>query len=78
MAAKARSPPPMDELDRLFNYDQGMDDVFKDAEEQVGDAETTQSSKNALAAPNGGNLGIDEEITIVKKRQPIPKLDENR
>lgn len=68
----------MDELDRLFSYDARMDDVFKDAEEQVGDTETTQSSKNASAAPNGGNLGIDEEITVVKKRQPVPKLDENR
>lgn len=63
-----------DELDDLFNYDPGMDDVFKEASGATED--TTTSTKDIANGPTG--LGIDEEVKITKKRQPIAKLDETR
>lgn len=63
-----------DGLDDLFDYDPGMDDVFKQTN---GAAEgNTTSGKDAATGPSG--LGIDEEVKIMKKRQPIAKLDETR
>ncbi|KAF2761127.1 Swi3-domain-containing protein [Pseudovirgaria hyperparasitica] len=63
-----------DDLDDLFNYDVSMDDVFRDVGNAPNDAEQTRT--NAVNVKN--DLGIEEEVKIVKKRQPIPKLDEAR
>ncbi|TKA66934.1 hypothetical protein B0A49_07103, partial [Cryomyces minteri] len=69
--------PTGDELDDPFNYDAAIDDVFKDLD-------TTNSStrdpndQSRNTASSAAGLGIDEEIKITRKRQPIAKLDEAR
>ena len=69
----ARGAPPLAsvEVDDLFDY--GVpDDLLKDAADGAGKV------GGANAKPTDGNLGLDEEVKIAKKRAPIPKLDENR
>ncbi|EKG20321.1 Replication fork protection component Swi3 [Macrophomina phaseolina MS6] len=67
-------PEENDDLDDLFNYDASMDDVFKALD-------TNQASTNRnglLKEQQASGLGIDEEVTVANKRQPIAKLDEAR
>jgi replication fork protection complex subunit Csm3/Swi3 len=65
--------PSGDELDDILNGIIDGEDVFdtSNIRPQSGAQENTTSAANA-------SLGIDEEIKVVKKRQPIPKLDEDR
>lgn len=66
--AQNRSAAP-DDLDNLFNYDDAVEDFLKDLpieKDQNGNTTRDEPSKN-----------IDEEITIKKKRKPVPKLDES-
>lgn len=74
------SPPPAqgDELDDLFNYDAGMDDVFKDLDGTKKGSSRQESTNSRTATSNAAALGIDEEIKVAKKRQPIAKLDDAR
>lgn len=61
-----------DDLDRFFdNYDEAVDDFLKDLP-------LVKSATNSNAAPQETSKNIDEEITVKKKRKPVPKLDENR
>ncbi|OCL07780.1 Swi3-domain-containing protein [Glonium stellatum] len=71
-------PHDGDELDDLFNYDATMDDAFNslDTDKTVTGRQELNNRPNANGEKEG--LGIDEEIKIVKKRQPIAKLDETR
>ncbi|KAK3696448.1 chromosome segregation in meiosis-related protein [Vermiconidia calcicola] len=60
-----------DDLDRLFNYDDAVQDFLTDIplnndQENTNNPTAQDSSKN-----------IDEEVVIRKKRKPVPKLDEN-
>lgn len=68
---RAGSHPP-DDLDRLLDYDNAVEDFLRDI--PVGNGE-------------GGNVGgpgpqtardEDQEVQVKKKRKPLPKLDENR
>ncbi|KAL2355285.1 chromosome segregation in meiosis protein 3 [Cryomyces antarcticus] len=69
--------PTGDELDDLFNYDAAMDDVFKDLNSTNSSTrDANDQSRNTASSAAG--LGIDEEIKIARKRQPIAKLDEAR
>ncbi|KAL0265087.1 chromosome segregation in meiosis-related protein [Diplodia seriata] len=74
-AAQSRpAPAANDDLDDLFNYDASMDDIFNDMDtSRPSDDRAAQGSKQ-----NTETLGIDEEVTVAKKRQPIAKLDEAR
>jgi hypothetical protein len=73
-----RSPGPTagrDDLDDLFDYDAGLDEVFADLEPKNIAGPTDTSRK----APTDSGLGIDKEIEVAKKpRVPRVKLDENR
>jgi replication fork protection complex subunit Csm3/Swi3 len=71
-------PPDGDELDDLFNYDAVMDNAFNslDANKTVTARQESSNHLNVNGEKEG--LGIDEEIKIVKKRQPVAKLDEPR
>jgi replication fork protection complex subunit Csm3/Swi3 len=75
--ASADSPtndiPPEDELDAILNGTLDGQDIFDTTNIQ---AQVQTSNSRKPTADSG--LGIDEEIKIVKKRQPIPKLDEDR
>ncbi|KAJ5708034.1 hypothetical protein N7488_007835 [Penicillium malachiteum] len=60
------------DLDDLFNYDVGLEDIFQGQ---------TNTSTNDASKPAGNDslgLGLDEEVKVTKKRQPVAKLDENR
>lgn len=56
----------------LFNYDDVVEDFLKDI--PLGDG--TAQNDNAIAREPAKD--IDEEITVKKKRKPVPKLDEAR
>lgn len=74
-AARPRELPEQnDDLDDLFNYDASMDDVFNEADANRANDSRAESAKKQQTS----TLGIDEEVTVAKKRQPIAKLDEAR
>ena len=64
-----------DEIDDLFNLDNTLDDIFHGRKTKDGAARAETSQEKPGAAEG---LGIDEEITIKKKRQPVAKLDVTR
>ncbi|KAF2803736.1 Swi3-domain-containing protein [Mytilinidion resinicola] len=70
----APQSPPADDFDDLFLDDPAMEAAFRELDANTA-AQTsrrdTTSKRNAVSA----DAAIDEEIKIVKKRQPIPKLD---
>lgn len=73
LSPTARHASPNDELDDILNgIIEGRD---------LPPANSTQTQTNTATrrtAINTGDLGIDEEIIITKKRTPIPKLDDER
>jgi len=78
ISARKASPAAHDDLEDLFEYDPGMDNVFR--EDNTGRTEATQErpQTNLFTNDAGAGLGIDHEIKIAKKRQPVAKLDEAR
>ncbi|CEJ55239.1 hypothetical protein PMG11_01507 [Penicillium brasilianum] len=69
-----RAPSPGN-VDDLFDYDAGLDEIFQDKPTTASNAD---ASKPAAGDPTSLGLGLDEEVKITKKRQPAPKLDEAR
>ncbi|KAF2133430.1 Swi3-domain-containing protein [Dothidotthia symphoricarpi CBS 119687] len=63
-----------DELDDILN---GLTDG-RDATSIPNDQTQPERPSNRESDLSGAGLGIDEEITITKKRIPIPKLNEER
>ncbi|KAF2097938.1 Swi3-domain-containing protein [Rhizodiscina lignyota] len=68
-----------DALDDLFTYDTSMDDVFNTTTTTTNNG-TSRDSVGQTGSFNqsAGGLGIDEEITVTKRRAPVAKLDETR
>ena len=64
-------PSAPDDLDNLFNYDDAVEDFLQDL--PIG-----KDQQNNNSAPQEPAKNIDEEITVKKKRKPVPKLDEAR
>lgn len=62
-------------LDDLFDYDVGLEDIFPGNNDTNADNTT---SKPQNGDPSSLGLGLDEEVKVTKKRQPVAKLDENR
>lgn len=73
-ATSDRAPSPGN-VDDLFDYDAGLDEIFKDNPTTASNAD---ASKPATGDPTALGLGLDEEVKVTKKRQPAPKLDEAR
>jgi hypothetical protein len=78
-------PITQNTVSHLLNYDiSDDDDPFKDIDEalRVREDKATLSPRavKRKAENNKENdvLGLDEEVTITKKRKPIAKLDETR
>lgn len=70
--AEAMSPEPTaDDLNDLFDYDIGLDEVFPDTT-------ATNNASKPSAPGDSASLGLDEEVKVTKKRQPVAKLDEAR
>ncbi|KAF3481013.1 chromosome segregation in meiosis protein 3 [Arthroderma uncinatum] len=65
-----------DDVDDLFDYDAGLDDILREVEQKT--RKTADSASNNPTKPDGDILGIDDEIKVTKKRAPIVKLDETR
>ncbi|KAK2796226.1 chromosome segregation in meiosis- protein [Onygenales sp. PD_10] len=66
---------PDTSVDDLFDYDAGLDEILGGIE-QSQQTDPSNSAKNGNAG--GAGLGLDEEIKVAPKRQPIAKLDETR
>ncbi|KAF2208133.1 hypothetical protein CERZMDRAFT_87874 [Cercospora zeae-maydis SCOH1-5] len=65
--SRAASPQP-DELDRLFDDDQAIEEFFHDLPRNGTDNNTEREPTR----------DEDQEVQVKKKRVPIPKLDEDR
>ncbi|KAE8365663.1 replication fork protection component Swi3-domain-containing protein [Aspergillus caelatus] len=66
---------PSQTANDLFDYDVGLDELLQRA--------PTASSINApkpstIPGDSGLGLGLDEEVKVTRKRQPVAKLDETR
>ncbi|KAL8714999.1 MAG: hypothetical protein Q9220_000956 [cf. Caloplaca sp. 1 TL-2023] len=68
---------PHDDVDDLFDYNVNMQDIFRDADVEMELPERPQAIESKTNNDVRG-LGIDEEVKVTKKRQPVPKLDEAR
>ncbi|KAF9740177.1 hypothetical protein PMIN04_001801 [Paraphaeosphaeria minitans] len=66
--------PDDDELDAILNGTLNGQDIFDVS--NLG--QQTEPSRSLKPAADDSGLGIDEEIKVAKKRDPIPKLDDNR
>jgi replication fork protection complex subunit Csm3/Swi3 len=66
-----RASPPVS-LNDLFDYDVGLDEVFQD------NGALNGKEAKLSGDPSSVGLGLDEEVKVTKKRQPIAKLDEGR
>jgi replication fork protection complex subunit Csm3/Swi3 len=70
-----------DDLDALFDIDPGMDELFEQLHENRStDGNNTRKPirEGSVAARRDEGLGLDEEVKITKKRQPVAKLDATR
>ncbi|CDM26709.1 hypothetical protein DTO013E5_7083 [Penicillium roqueforti] len=67
------SSPTADDLNDLFDYDIGLDEIIPD-----NNAPNTNSTKASGIGDSALGLGLDEEVKVAKKRQPVAKLDEGR
>lgn len=73
---RVASPP---DLSDLFDYDVGLDEIFQGNGASNANASTNaEASKPATGDPSSLGLGLDEEVKVTKKRQPVAKLDEGR
>lgn len=63
------SSPTAGDLNDLFDYDIGLDEIVTDPKS---DNKATGTGDSTLG------LGLDEEVKVTKKRQPVAKLDESR
>ncbi|KAL1845709.1 chromosome segregation in meiosis-related protein [Paecilomyces lecythidis] len=59
----------------LFDYDVGLDEVLGEISER--NSAPNRTSSNQAASAQAPGLGLDEEVVVTKKRQPIAKLDES-
>lgn len=64
-------PAPPDELDRLLDYDNAVEDFLRDIPIGQGDQGNTTSAEKPA-------VDDDQEVQVKRKRRPNPKLDENR
>ena len=70
---------PRDDLDDLFDYDvNDADDPFREFNANLNAPIQEDPSGTSKASRKGTDLGIDNEIKVVKKRAPIARLDEDR
>lgn len=76
MAPASETVDRDNDLDSLFNYDIDNNDLFREIDTNIQAPENASAKRKATEL--GGGLGIDEEITITKKRKPVAKLDEAR
>lgn len=71
-------PPTADELDALFNYDAGLEEMARGG--NVQDHSIAPTTENAYASNTLDAFvsNADEEVIVTRKRKPVAKLDEAR
>ncbi|KAL4869318.1 replication fork protection component Swi3-domain-containing protein [Aspergillus spectabilis] len=74
--ANENNPESTDHVDDLFDYDVGLDGILQEINTNTSSA--NGPSQSALLKNSGVVLGLDEEVKVAQKRQPVAKLDENR
>lgn len=77
MTQSAASPgfDQPDDLDALFDFDP---EIFNDNSNTDGNNTRAPLREKSVAAQGEEGLGLDEEVKITKKRQPVAKLDATR
>ncbi|KAF2396209.1 Swi3-domain-containing protein [Trichodelitschia bisporula] len=79
---KSVQPTPLnDDPDDLFGFDAGLEEIFANLHKSTEDNNNTARDPAFQPVPpahRSEGLGIDEEITISKKRKPVAKLDDTR
>ena len=78
MANLEASAAPEGGVDDLYNYDVDTNDAFREFESRIDQPNLQKRSSTAAGGSKPDGLGIDEEIKITKKRDPVAKLDESR
>jgi replication fork protection complex subunit Csm3/Swi3 len=68
-------PASPNRADDLFDYDFGLDELWQETPNMPNNGPPMQSSARN---ESGLGLGLDEEVKVTKKRQPVAKLDESR
>lgn len=66
------SPGRADDLDDILDYDDAVNDFWKDLPDANNDG--TNKTNNQPAE----ETNMDEEVKVTKKRKPNPKLDQDR
>ncbi|EFR05534.1 chromosome segregation in meiosis protein 3 [Nannizzia gypsea CBS 118893] len=66
-----------DNVDDLFDYDAGLDDILREVEQDTRKTTEVGSSQDQQN-PRKGILGIDDELQVSRKRAPVAQLDEAR
>ncbi|KAI9844264.1 MAG: chromosome segregation in meiosis- protein [Sclerophora amabilis] len=79
----AANPLPGDDIDDLFNYDAGRDEMFRDVDTDmnapVGNSVINPNTNDVRERSGGdGGLGIDEEIKVKRIKKVHVKLDEEK
>lgn len=67
-------------LDDLFDYDVGIEDIMNNSLSAQGNNASTSNNQSRPTASKdaGAGLGLDEEVTVSKKRKPTVKFDDSR
>jgi replication fork protection complex subunit Csm3/Swi3 len=69
--SQSRAPSP-DAMNGLFDYDVGIDEMLKNTDSGANQRREDPAIQRAAA------LGLDEEVKVTRKKQPVAKLDEAR
>jgi replication fork protection complex subunit Csm3/Swi3 len=80
-AVSSPGASPRDELVALFDFDPAEEDILNTTHGSANaDSNNTRETirEHSAAARRSEGLGLDEEVKIAKKRQPVAKLDATR
>ncbi|PLB50523.1 Swi3-domain-containing protein [Aspergillus steynii IBT 23096] len=64
------------DINDLFDYDVGLDELV--LQEPPPSSNTNAPKPSFTPEASGLKLGLDEEVKVTRKRQPVAKLDDNR
>lgn len=64
-------------MDALLDSTVDMQDVFRDDDINM-DAPIERPAAQPKTKDEGDTLGVEEEVKVTRKRQPVAKLDEDR
>ncbi|KAH8690977.1 replication fork protection component Swi3-domain-containing protein [Talaromyces proteolyticus] len=67
----------MSDVDDLFDYDVGLDEVLKNLP-TVQNNDASNASKDIDLPDSGAVLGLDADLKVTKQRAPVAKLDAAR